>query len=81
MKRRLPAPIFVIKLRARPGADGIRSLRAILKALLRRHRLVCVDAREEPSPRRLDQQRQRERQYHNGERQNCEQKPADQQPI
>jgi hypothetical protein len=42
-----PSPVFVIKLRARPGDDGIRSLRAILKTLLRRHRLVCVDAREE----------------------------------
>jgi hypothetical protein len=43
------SPVFVIRLRARPGSDGIRSLRAILKTLLRRHRLVCVDAREERS--------------------------------
>jgi hypothetical protein len=41
--------VFVIKLRARPGRDGIHALRAILKTLLRRHRLRCIDAREERS--------------------------------
>jgi hypothetical protein len=74
-------PIFVIKLRARPGADGIRALRAILKVLLRRHRLVCIDAREEPSPRRLDQQRRRERHHHDAKRHEREQQPAEKQAI
>jgi hypothetical protein len=41
-------PIFVIRLRARAGDDdAIRELRAILKILLRRHRLKCIDVREE----------------------------------
>jgi hypothetical protein len=40
-------PIFVIKLQGRPGLDGIRSLRAILKALLRRHQLRCIAVSEE----------------------------------
>jgi hypothetical protein len=42
-------PIYLIRLQGRPGVDGIRNLRATLKALLRRHQLRCIDAREEPS--------------------------------
>jgi hypothetical protein len=44
-------PVFVIKLRpTRPGADGIRGLRWILKTLLRRYGFVCTTAYEEQSP-------------------------------
>jgi hypothetical protein len=39
-------PIYAIRLQARPGADGIRALRAVLKVLWRRHQLRCLDARE-----------------------------------
>lgn len=38
--------VFVLRLEAKPGAAGIRQLRALLKALLRRHGFRCVDARE-----------------------------------
>jgi hypothetical protein len=44
---RSKGPVFVIRLRGRPGADGIRSLRAILKNLLRHHRLRCISIGEE----------------------------------
>ena len=41
-------PVFVIKLQpTRPGADGIRGLRWILKTLLRRHGFKCTTAYEE----------------------------------
>jgi hypothetical protein len=43
---RRAGPVYAIRLQARPGADGIRSLRAALKQLWRRHRLRCVSARE-----------------------------------
>jgi hypothetical protein len=36
----------VVRLRGRPGVN-VRELRAVLKVLLRRYRLKCVDAREE----------------------------------
>jgi hypothetical protein len=39
--------VFVIRLRPAPGIDGIRALRLLLKRLLRRFGLVCIDAREE----------------------------------
>ena len=39
-------PIFVVRLRAEQGIDGIRALRAVLKSLLRRHGLRCLSARE-----------------------------------
>jgi hypothetical protein len=45
--RHQPYSIYVIELRGQPGADGIRSLRAILKILGRRYHLKCVSAREE----------------------------------
>jgi hypothetical protein len=38
--------VYVVRLRARPGDDGVRELRAILKALLRRHRLKCISVEE-----------------------------------
>jgi hypothetical protein len=41
----LRRPTYVIELRGRDAGD-IRHLRAILKTLLRRHRLRCVAARE-----------------------------------
>ena len=42
------SPVFVIKLRARTKDDGsIRSLRWLLKRLLRGHQLVCVSVSEE----------------------------------
>jgi hypothetical protein len=44
---RRKASVFVVRLRGRPGADSVRELRAILKVLLRRYQLKCVDAREE----------------------------------
>jgi hypothetical protein len=44
MKR--TGPIYAIRLQARPGTDGIRTLRAALKILWRRHQLRCLDARE-----------------------------------
>jgi hypothetical protein len=40
-------PIFVMRLRAEPGAAGIRSLRWALKVLLRTHKLRCLDVRED----------------------------------
>jgi hypothetical protein len=44
---RQPATAFVIKLRARPGVDGVRPLRWILKRLLRGYQLRCVSVSEE----------------------------------
>jgi hypothetical protein len=38
--------VYVVRLQARPGADGIRALRATLKALWRHHRIRCLDVRE-----------------------------------
>ena len=38
--------VFLLRLEAKPGPAGIHQLRALLKALLRRHGLRCVDARE-----------------------------------
>jgi hypothetical protein len=37
---------FIVTLRALPGSEGIRGLRALLKAALRRHRLRAIDIRE-----------------------------------
>jgi hypothetical protein len=39
-------PIFIVKLQAQPDADGIGSLRRLLKVLLRKFRLRCLSARE-----------------------------------
>ena len=40
-------PTYALRLRAEPGVDAIRALRAVLKILLRRHGLRCVSAYEE----------------------------------
>jgi hypothetical protein len=40
-------PIFVLRLRAEPGVDPIRSLRALLKVTLRWFGLRAIEAREE----------------------------------
>jgi hypothetical protein len=45
MTRAIRRPIFVLRLRAEPGADAVRKLRALLKTMLRRYRLRCLDAR------------------------------------
>ena len=47
--RRQSGSVYVVRLQARPGTDGIRALRATLKALWRWHRMRCLDARELPS--------------------------------
>jgi hypothetical protein len=39
---------FVLTLAPLPGTDAVKSLRWILKAVLRRHGMRCVDLREEP---------------------------------
>lgn len=44
--RQPPVTRFRLVLEAKPGRAGIHALRALLKALLRRHGLKCVDARE-----------------------------------
>jgi hypothetical protein len=41
------APVYLIRLQGQPGDDGIRSLRWLLKRLLRGHQLVCVSVSEE----------------------------------
>jgi hypothetical protein len=41
-------PTFVIKLQASAGVDAVWALRAVLKALLRRHGMRAVSVREEP---------------------------------
>ena len=40
-------PVFLVRLRALPGVDAIRALRAALKVLLRRFGLQCVSVEEE----------------------------------
>jgi hypothetical protein len=45
------AQTFTVVLRAEPGADGVRALRALLKAALRRHGLRALDVREERATR------------------------------
>lgn len=40
-------PIYVLRLRAIPGRDGVRGLKAILKLALRRYGLRAISAREE----------------------------------
>jgi hypothetical protein len=43
-------PVFVLRIEGRPGADNIKSLRWVLKRLLRRYGLKCLDAREVRDP-------------------------------
>jgi hypothetical protein len=38
-------PVYTIRLRPEPGIDAVRSLRALLKAALRRYGLRCTDIR------------------------------------
>ena len=45
-RQRQSGSVYVVRLQARPGADGIRALRATLKALWRFHRVRCLDVRE-----------------------------------
>ena len=47
MEKRELGPVYVIRVRARPGNEGIRSLKAALKALWRRYRLRCVGVEQE----------------------------------
>jgi hypothetical protein len=35
-------PVFLVRLRALPGVDAVRALRAALKVLLRRFGLKCL---------------------------------------
>jgi hypothetical protein len=39
--------VFVIRLRALPGVDGVRALKAALKTLLRRYGLRCLSVEVE----------------------------------
>jgi hypothetical protein len=39
-------PIYLLKLQAAPGSEGIRALRWLLKALLRRYGLRCISVEE-----------------------------------
>jgi hypothetical protein len=39
-------PVFTIRLRPEPGVDGVKALRAVLKSLLHRHGLRCLEAHE-----------------------------------
>jgi hypothetical protein len=41
-----PTTTYVLRLRAQPGAAGIRSLRWVLKVLLRKFKLRCVSIEE-----------------------------------
>jgi len=38
--------VYVVRLRPERGVDGVRALRSLLKAALRRHGLRCLSARE-----------------------------------
>jgi hypothetical protein len=46
-KRKATGPVYVLRLRAIPGRDGLRGLKAILKLALRRHGLRAISVREE----------------------------------
>jgi hypothetical protein len=41
--------IFLVRLRALPGVDGVRALRAALKTLLRRFGLKALSVEVEPA--------------------------------
>jgi len=45
-QRERRGPVYLLRLQGKPG-DSVHGLRAVLKTLLRRHGLRCVDAREE----------------------------------
>jgi hypothetical protein len=40
-------PVYLLRVRAEPGRHSLHALRAVLKALLRRHGLRCIELREE----------------------------------
>ena len=42
MTTRQPRPVYTVRLRALPGVDAVRALRAALKVLLRRFGLQAV---------------------------------------
>jgi hypothetical protein len=42
--------LYVVTLRAPPGADGLRALRAALKHLWRAHRLRCISVTTDHEP-------------------------------
>jgi hypothetical protein len=44
-------PVFVLRIEGRPGVDNIKSLRWVLKRLLRRYGLKCLDVKEEGQQR------------------------------
>ena len=55
------ATSFVVTFTPTPGTDGIKAVRALLKAALRRHGLRAVDVREPPAAvrrRRQDEHKQ-----------------------
>jgi hypothetical protein len=42
--------IFVLRLVPKPGVDGIKALRAVLKILLRRFGLRCISIKQDERP-------------------------------
>jgi hypothetical protein len=42
-------PIFLVRIEGKPGAEGIRQLRAFLKHLLRAHGFRCLETCEVPT--------------------------------
>jgi len=44
---RLTMSVFLVRLRALPGVDGVQALRAALKVLLRRFGLKCLSVEVE----------------------------------
>jgi hypothetical protein len=40
-------PVFVLRVRAEPHVEGIRALRWLLKTMLRRFGLRCIEANQE----------------------------------
>ena len=43
-------PTFLLKLQPLPNVDGIRAMRWVLKALLRKHGLRCVSIEQTTAP-------------------------------
>jgi hypothetical protein len=42
-------PVFLVRLRALPGVDGVKALKAALKSLLRKYGLKCLSVEVEPA--------------------------------
>jgi hypothetical protein len=55
-RRKPKGRVYILKLEGRPDADSahVRTLRFLLKYLLRRRGLVCVDAREETDEQEVE---------------------------